>query len=90
MHLLSYIFLIALTCRCGGPIDGGIGGILVSNIGLPKGGLGGGGGPLIMVKGGGGGRSNGGGPRNTVVGGGAGLRKCKACCNTILREKKNL
>lgn len=63
---------------------GGIGGILGSNGGRPKGDLGGGRGPLIMPKGGGGGRSNGGGPRSTAAGGGAGLRKRNACCNTIL------
>lgn len=73
------------TWRCGGPIGGGIppgggiGGILGSKGGRPKGGRGGGGGPRIIPKGGGG-RMRGGGPRITAFGGGAGPRNLKACC----------
>lgn len=75
--------------RCGGPIGGGIppgggiGGILGSKGGRPKGGRGGGGGPRIIPKGGGG-RIRGGGPRITAFGGGAGPRNLKACCWAIL------
>lgn len=74
-----------LTCKCGGPIGGGIppgggiGGMFGSNGGRPKGGRGGGGGPRIMPKGGGG-RMRGGGPLMTAFGGGAGPRNLSACC----------
>lgn len=73
------------TCKCGGPIGGGIppgggiGGMFGSNGGRPKGGRGGGGGPRIIPKGGGG-LMRGGGPLMTAFGGGAGPRNLSACC----------